>query len=420
MKQKTWFTLHYWAGFHFSLLLSFVLLMGTLATISTELDWLTNPAIRAEHQVSEKQLIDWPALLQAVNQDYPKDKIERINRPSMPWHNIEVIARDQENQRFRIYLDAVNHNITGEGKWHNFQRFIRESHRHLKLPLPIGISIVGSLSIAMLLLFISSLFIYSHWWKYFFTFERIKTSFKLARIKTQPINLRKEASTKRRFWAELHKFIGLWCLWFVLLVSITGAWYLAERWGAGVRYPAIKNSVNHNQSGNLDVQPTKALSRAIDYMQINHPEFTINQVRFVAAKNIIEIHGQEDAILVRDRANKKVFDNLTGEFIGGHNGSELDWHFRISEAADPLHFGAFSSWHYRYVWFAFGLALSFLSFSGIYMYFLRLRQTGALKLLEGRNSLYVLWLNSFWIKWPCLGLLCAWCYFAIRDLIFLP
>jgi len=417
MTQKNWFTLHHWAGFHLSLLLFFVLITGTFATISTDLDWLTNPAIQAKNNVSKEQAIDWPKLLNTINQRFPNEKILSIHRPAMPWHNVEVIARDSNNERFRIYLDAYDHHVTGQGAWLNWQRFFRQTHRHLMLPTQLGITIVGFLGLAMLLLLITSFYIYRHWWRYFFAFSRIKSSFTASKKITTSTTLNKEAGTKRRFWAELHKLIGLWSLWLMLIISLTGTWYLAERWGAGASYPAIENNAKVVSSTNMTSPSSAALSRAVRYISNNNPRYIINQIRFIANEQVIEIDGQEDALLVRDRANKKVFNSFTGEYINGRQGDKLNWHFRISEAADPLHFGTFSHWIYRYVWFVFGLALSFLSVSGIYMYFLRLRQTGALKKLEGKNSFYILWLKTHWIKWPCLVLLLIWSYLVIRDFI---
>jgi uncharacterized iron-regulated membrane protein len=406
MTPKNWFSLHHWAGFHLSLLLSFVLLTGTFATISTDLDWLANSAVRAEYPVSDDQALNWPALLTRINYHFPETKIEidSINRPNLPWHNVEVIARDIKGERFRIYLDAYDHRMTGQGDWLNWQRFFRQVHRHLMLPTKLGITIVGSLGLAMLLLFVTSFYIYRHWWRYFFAFDRIKSSFHASKL-VPATTLRKEASTKRRFWAELHKLIGLWSLWLMLIISVTGTWYLAEKWGAGASYPTIENTSKAISLTNTASPSSVALSKAVEYIATNHPQYIINKVRFIADKHVIEIDGQEHALLVRDRANKKVFDSLSGEYIGGRQGDKLNWHFRISEAADPLHFGTFSNWIYRYVWFVFGLALSFLSFSGIYMYFLRLRQTGQLKNLEGKNSFHILWLKTHWVKWPCLTLL---------------
>jgi uncharacterized iron-regulated membrane protein len=416
MKQQYWFLLHHWAGFHVSLLLSFVLLTGTFATISTDLDWLTNPAIRAVNQVDDAQVLDWPGLLVTVNDNFPEAIIESIQRPHMPWHNVEVIARDINEKRFRIFIDAFDHQVTGQGVWLNWQRFFRQVHRHLMLPTQVGITIVGLLGLVMFFLLVTALYTYRHWWRYFFAFSRIKLKVNTSNV----ITPQKEAGKKRRFWSELHKIVGLWSLWFLVIISLTGIWYLVEKWGAGVQHIAIVNSsvtsTKHESYFQSSTVPS-ALSRAIQHINEHTPHYIINQIRVIANERVIEIDGQSTAFLVRDRANKQVFDSASGEYIGGRKGEDLNWHFRISEAADPLHFGTFSSWIFRYIWFLFGLALTFLSLTGVYMYLLRLRQVGLLERLSNVGSLRILWMKTRSIKWLSITLLMICSFLAIFDFI---
>jgi len=417
MKQQSWFYLHHWLGFHVSLLLSFVLLTGTFATISTDLDWLANSSIRSEHYISSDETLDWPSLLTTVTDNFPDATIASIHRPNMPWHNVEIIARDTNNKRFRIYLDPYSHQIKGQGVWLNWQRFFRQVHRHLMLPTQVGITIVGLLGLLMLVLLITSFYVYRNWWRYFFSFSRIKLTAKSAKV----LSPQKEAGRKRRFWSELHKIVGLWSIWFLVIISITGGWYLIEKWGAGASYSNIANpKVDVTKSevfSQINVPSSIALSYAIQYIKNRTPDYIVNQIRFVPNNKVIEIDGQNVAFLVRDRANKQVFDSVSGEYIGGRQGEELTWHFRISEAADPLHFGTFSSWVFRYVWFVFGLGLTLLSVTGVYMYLLRLAQTGALKKLKHLKFLRILWIKTHWIKWPSIALIMLCILLAIIDFI---
>ena len=53
-------------------------------------------------------------------------------------------------------------------------------------------------------------------------------------------------------------------------------------------------------------------------------------------------------------------------------GDELDWHSRISEAADPLHFGTFGGSLTRFIWALFGALLTLLAVTGVYLHGLRL------------------------------------------------
>ena len=405
MKQQTWFTLHHWAGFHLSLLLSFILLTGTFATVSTDIDWLTNSAVRAEQMISPQAALDWPALLVSAQSRYPNLQISSIERPKRPWHNVEVVVLDTNNQRFRLYLDGITHEIKGQAGWFNWQQFFRQIHRTFMLPIKVGVTLVGVFALLLLFLLVTALYAYRHWWKYFFSFERIK------RVpnsvwKEKP---RKLAAHKRRFWSELHKLVGLWSIWFIVVISVTGLWYLIEQWGGAANYPKVENQLTSTVQQAQDMRKNSvsisSLSFALQQVTDKYPQFIINKVRFIGAKDLIEIEGQERAWLVRDRANQQVFDAHSGRFLTGRQAESLNWHFRISEAADPLHFGSFYSWIISYVWFVFGLALTSLSLTGVYLYLLRLKQSGALRIEGALHSVKRIWIESHWLKWPSIILL---------------
>ena len=83
------------------------------------------------------------------------------------------------------------------------------------------------------------------------------------------------------------------------------------------------------------------------------------------------LQGQATAVLVRPRANQLAFDPASGELLDQRRGDDLGLHLRISEAADPLHFGTLGGTPTRYVWFLFGAMLSTLSISGVYICGLR-------------------------------------------------
>ncbi|MEP1444547.1 MAG: PepSY-associated TM helix domain-containing protein [Paraglaciecola sp.] len=414
MKQQKWFTLHHWAGFHLSLLMTFILLTGTFATISADLDWLANPAIRANQSVAQQQHLNWSALLYSVQTYRPQTQIDSIHRPHMPWHNVEVIARDTQGQRFRIYLDAYTHEITGQGTWFNWQRFFRQVHRHFMLPIKVGVTLVGIFALVLLFLLITSLYLYRNWWRYFFAFSRVKK----AQQTKYPLKPQKRAAHKRRFWSELHKMAGLWSLWFIMVISLTGLWYLAEQWGAAASYSNFTPKDPATQSTPITRFSPQVLSRSIQYIADHNPEYLINQIRFLGKKGLIEIEGQAQAWLVRDRANKQVFEARTARWIDGRKGEELNWHFRISEAADPLHFGTFSSWAFRYIWFVFGLLLCSLSITGVYLYLLRLKQSGLLNTKTKTAKLVTLWNKSHWFKWPSVILLAITTYLVLEEFVF--
>jgi uncharacterized iron-regulated membrane protein len=74
-----------------------------------------------------------------------------------------------------------------------------------------GVPLVALMSIPLLLMLASSLFIYKRWWRGFLTWPR----------KGKP----------RLTWGDVHRLAGVWSLGFMLLIGVTAFWYLVESLG---------------------------------------------------------------------------------------------------------------------------------------------------------------------------------------------
>jgi uncharacterized iron-regulated membrane protein len=84
-------------------------------------------------------------------------------------------------------------------------------------------------------------------------------------------------------------------------------------------------------------------------------------------------------------------------------GEELSLHQRISEAADPLHFGTWGGLSTRIIWFLCGAALTGLAVTGVLIYALRLRQEAAAR--QSSGVLAAMWRGMGVMAWPSLVLL---------------
>ena len=393
--RRKWYQWHSWAGLKLSLLLSFVLVTGTLATISQEIDWLTNPAMRVAPSAAP-QRYQWAELYRSARDAFPQAQLLSIDAPLDDWFAVQVIALNDAGERFRIFLDPADNAVTGTGRWYNWQRFFRQTHRHLMLPLPIGITIVGLLSLPLLISLVTGIVAYRRWWKGFLSPPKRQAA---------PGPAGKTRKVSRRYWGQFHRFLGVWSLWFIALIALTGVWYLLERWGLDARYP---DPVRVPAEETLVQPAVETLEQIAAEVRRQHPGF---EVRSILLPNkpgdTFKVRGQWQALLVRDRANQLDFHPASGDLIALRRGEELGLHLRISEAADPLHFGTFGGRATRWTWFVFGLLLSALSISGVYLYGLRtLRNTA-----ETSGSWRTAWRGMGQWKWPtgaavalCLGL----------------
>ena len=344
--RRLWFDLHSWVGLKLSLLMAFVCLTGTLAVFSHEIDWLLHPEMRV---TPSDDTASWGDMLAAVRARHPDWKVSRIEAPwGKRFAAVAGVQTPEGRLRF-VWIDPHRGVVTGDTGWFNTQRLLRNTHRHLMLPTAWGVPIVSSLAVALLVTFASSFVIYKRWWRGFFSWPR--------------------GERRRRFWGDLHRLAGVWSLWFVLLVALTGVWYLVESLGGDA--PAAQSRWVAAAAGSDAATITPALvEQAVAQARRDWPGLKVGGISLDEAGGRLIIDGQADAWLVRDRANAMAFDTR-GRLLATVEGRELNVHQRIAEMADPLHFGTFGGLLTQGLWFLFGAALTLLSLSGVYLFGLR-------------------------------------------------
>ena len=109
------------------------------------------------------------------------------------------------------------------------------------------------------------------------------------------------------------------------------------------------------------------------------------------------VTGQTDNFLVRNRANKIYLAPQSGEIVYNQYGEDLSAYWYWSNMADPLHFGNFSGLLSRLIWFGFGLILSFLSLSGVWLFAKRLSRSHKLKTKAFCTTAALLTFSSWFI-----------------------
>ncbi|HZX81343.1 MAG TPA: PepSY-associated TM helix domain-containing protein [Lysobacter sp.] len=344
--RRLWFDIHSWVGLKLSVLMAFVCLTGTLAVFSHEIDWALHPEMRVQ---PAPQRASWGAMVGAVQRGYPDWEFESLTAPRGP-RSAAVASMKTPDGRLRfVWVDAYRGVVTGDTRWFNAQRFFRNTHRHLMMPVKYGVPLVAALSLALLATLATSLVIYRHWWRGFFSLPR--------------------PERQRRLWGDVHRLLGVWSLWFVALIAATGLWYLVESLGGGAGGHSDVVPKARTETAPAAITPA-AVDRAIALARRQWPGLEVRRLDLTGPGLIVE--GQAEAWLVRDRANALGFDSDGSEVLGRRDGLDLGVHHRISEMADPLHFGTFGGLATQIIWFVFGLMLTGLSLTGVYLYGLRM------------------------------------------------
>ena len=102
MNKHKWYAWHSLVGIKLSILICFILITGTLATISHEIDWLANPSKRVLPSVNSSK-INWSFIYQSANQRQTNDPISQINAPIDDWFAVEIIRSDENDQLYRQF-----------------------------------------------------------------------------------------------------------------------------------------------------------------------------------------------------------------------------------------------------------------------------------------------------------------------------
>lgn len=349
--RSLWWVVHSWAGLKISIFMTFVLFTGTLAVFAHELDWMVTPPMRVAPQ--PQPYASWGEIAEAAQAFAPEGRLQTIYAPIDPWFASEVWLDTGDRFVKRVYVNPYTAEVTGTAGWANIHRFLRNTHRHLMLPIPWGVPIVSSLSFILLASLVTGLVTYKKFWRGFFRMPRF-------------------GRDARTVTGDIHRLVALWSLWFVAIMIVTGIFYLAEE-SFGAQAPP------HPQPTQKLAAPSvltgARLDRLIQIGQGAYPSLDIKEIRFPAEEGGrgLALVGQADALLVRDRSNAVWINPDTAEVLLRARGEDLSLHQRISEAADPLHFGTWGGLATKVVWFLFGAMLTALSVTGVMIYSLRLK-----------------------------------------------
>ena len=348
--SRVWWHVHQWVGLKLSILLSFICLTGTLAVVSQEIDWLMLPSLRVAPSSVAAGEPDWNRIVASATAYPGVERVQFVNEPTASAFAVKVMVVWEDQSLGYLHLHPTTGDVQGEGHWVGAARILRNMHRHLNLPGNIGIPLVTSLSFLLLVTLGTSFVVYKKWWRGFWKAPRGRDA--------------------RTWWGDFHRLAGVWTLWFVALIALTGLWYFVEQMGGRADVPRVKEVA---QFSSLPTDVGSHFTAALAAARKADPDLRIEGIRFPTEKSGAYVfEGKKTAMLVRPRANAVWVEAATANVLAKFDGTDLDIHQRISEMADPLHFGYFGGYWTKAIWVLFGGLTTALSVSGMAIYALRI------------------------------------------------
>lgn len=355
-RSKLWFLVHSWLALPIWFFVLIVCVTGTLAVVSQEIVWLANPEMRASKPSDDAPLLSYDQVMTAIKQAQPKTQVQSISRPDESHFALEVDVTYPDGRPDTVYVNPYSGVIQGSAPTFNFQAFTRALHGWWLVPFTNGFSwgwyLVSFLGLPLLASLVTGLVVYKRFWKGFFR---------------PTLRIRHGA---RIFWGDFHRLSGIWSIWFIAVISITGTWFLIQAMlfdnqisisSAPVIPVVSRESVPMTADG--IAPPQLNLDRAIEIAQQRIPGLEASFVSLPSnAYSHLEIGGRGWYPLMFQTATINPYngDVAASRLLSDRNTLEF-----VTESMRPLHTGDFGGLWIKLIWFFFGLLLSMMVLSGL-------------------------------------------------------
>ncbi|MEM5518099.1 PepSY-associated TM helix domain-containing protein [Henriciella sp. AS95] len=358
-------------GLLFAALIYIVCLSGTLLVLDHEIDRWENPNAPIFESV---EAVETPLLVRALGAGIEKagaagtrDYVS-VTTPADGHPNLSVRYADFQAGLDETFMLNDRGEIVGERR-EGFGHFMEHLHFYLHLPQTIGLFVVGLIGVALL----------SSVWSGVFSHPRIfRDAFRFRR-----------GGTRRLEEADLHNRLSVWGLPFHIIVPLTGAILGLSTLILGVLAMAAFDG-DLSRAGqvvggprvapNEDAAPIPDVAPMIDSLLAEYPDAKLARLgirEFGTAGQSVQI----DLAKARDLTitDRYIFDG-DGTYLGSRGFSDGSLGNQVIGALGPLHFGWFSEgWVAGFLKAAYlilGLALTFITSSGVAIWIARRRDKG--------------------------------------------
>ena len=366
---RLWLLIHGWLALPLWAYVFFICVTGTIATISHELIWLTDPDVRASRPAGIEERLTPDAMVAAVLEQRPGSRVSSVSWPVETHFAPTVGIVDGNGASSTLYINPYDGGIQGVAGTVGFRYFIRALHGWLFLPWTGGYSwgwyAVSFMGIPMLGSLITGILVYKKFWRAYFK-PRLRIG-----------------KGARTFWGDFHRLAGIWSLPFVAIIGVTGTWFFLEALlsdngvtvsTAGI--PVVLERETVPVVAHRSDLPQISLDAIIGSAKAAHPGLHVDNLYLPSdAFSPASIFGRGSFPLFYETASVNPYN---GEVVKLRRVSDKSVVELVTDSMYPLHFGDFLGVWLKLVYFLFGVLLSMMILSGMLIWTKRTaRETGA-------------------------------------------
>lgn len=377
-RTKRLVAIHGWSGTVLGLLLYVVLLTGAVAVFALQIGSWSASGVKSQEPLA--QPID--GTLRALAAQVPAEYHDDINVFSNSAGHIVAFLHTHtkdadgeiadkgvlfelhpETHEILAQREGFAEDVFGADHWGALDDFLVALHVNLHLPDPWGLYATGVLGLLMLASAISGILIHRH---------LIQDLFVAPRFSSLLLNAR-----------DRHNLAGSWGLPFAIVLAFTGA-FLSFALSLGlptvstVAFGGDQVAMIERLVGAPEAEdPTPARLANIDAMLAASAEaagsapvsFSVQHWGRADARVLVFHQPAEGDLTVA----QQVFEGASGAHLGSKPplGTEPSVGSALFQLMIPLHFGTFAGMLSRTVWFALGLAMCYVTLTGLQLWLQR-------------------------------------------------
>ncbi|WP_139670402.1 PepSY domain-containing protein [Pseudomonas sp. F16(2018)] len=373
--SKLWFLVHSWLALPIWFFVLIVCFTGMLAVVSQEIVWLANADVRASKPDDDSQRMSYQQVLDAMHKAEPDLAVRFFSQPDGSHFALQASVTRADGTNALLYVNPYSGAIQGQRPDFDFEAFTRALHGWWLVPFSNGYSwgwyLVSLLGLPMLASLVTGLVVYKKFWRGFF----------------KPV---RTGHGRRIFWGDLHRLAGVWSIWFISVISITGTWFLIQAI-LGDNHVTISSEPvtpviarqQVPQTPDGSPAPRIDLDEAARIATQAVPGLDVSFISLPAtAYSHYSMGGRGWYPLMFQTAEVNPYTrNVDAQFLLGDR-SALEF---VTESMRPLHTGDFGGLAIKLIWFFFGLVLTLMVFSGLLIWTKRTAQATRAALKRGER-----------------------------------